>query len=89
MVAASCIAGRLGILAAGDRASIEEAIASVGGLPDTNTLALDDILAAMHHDKKVEAGRAAFVLPVEIGRVVIRSDVPPQVVKLALRDALK
>jgi 3-dehydroquinate synthetase len=42
----------------------------------------------MHRDKKVQAGRAVFVLPVELGKVVIRSDVPPKVIKAALRDAL-
>jgi 3-dehydroquinate synthetase len=36
----------------------------------------------------VENGKVAFVLPVEIGRVVIRSDVPLQVVRSALKDAL-
>ena len=66
---------------------IETGIAGVGRLPSANTLALDDIISAMHYDKKVEAGRAAFVLPVEIGKVVIRSDVPPRVVKAALKDA--
>jgi 3-dehydroquinate synthase len=88
MRAASRIAERLGLLAAGDRETIETAISSVGGLPSAKTLALDDILAAMHRDKKVESGRAAFVLPVEIGKVVIRSDVPPQIVRAALKDAL-
>ena len=89
MRAASRIAERLGLLAAGDREMIETAIASVGALPSANTLALDDIITAMHRDKKVEAGRAAFVLPVEIGKVVIRSDVPPQVVRAALKDTLR
>ena len=88
MRAASRIAERLGLLPAGDRETIERAISSVGELPSTKTLALDDILSAMHRDKKVESGRAAFVLPVEIGKVVIRSDVPPQIVRAALKDAL-
>lgn len=88
MRAASRIAERIGLLEAGERETIETAIAEVGSLPKANTLALDDIISAMHRDKKVEAGRAAFVLPVEIGKVVIRSDVPPQVIKAALKDAL-
>lgn len=89
MRAASRIAERLGLLGTGDRRMIETAIASVGGLPSANTLALDDIISAMHRDKKVEGGRAAFVLPVEIGRVVIRSNVPPQVIRAALKDTLR
>jgi len=88
MLAASRIAERKGLLAKGEREMIEEAVVEVGRLPRANTLALDGIIAAMHHDKKVEAGRASFVLPVEIGRVVIRSDVSPQVIKAALKDTL-
>ena len=58
-------------------------------------LAIHDSLNAIErkyqpytYDKKAEAGRTAFVLPVEIGQVVIRSDVPPQIVRSALSDAL-
>ena len=88
MLAASRIAERMGLLATGERETIDEVVADVGRLPRANTLALDGIIAAMLHDKKVEAGRVSFVLPVEIGRVVIRSDVSPQVIKAALKDTL-
>ena len=88
MRAAARIAEQMEMLSPGEREAIDRAVTSVGRLPSTNTLALDDIISAMNHDKKVEAGRAAFVLPTEIGRVVIRSDVPPQVIRLALNDAL-
>lgn len=88
MRAAARIAERMQMLSQDAREAIDEAVASVGPLPRVNTLALDDIILAMNHDKKAEAGRTAFVLPVEIGRVVIRSDVPPQVVRSALIDAL-
>jgi 3-dehydroquinate synthase len=87
MRAASLIAERLELLASGDREMIEAAIDGIGRRPTANTLALDDIMSAMHRDKKVEAGRTAFVLPVEIGKVVIRTNVPPQVVKAALKRA--
>jgi 3-dehydroquinate synthase len=88
MRAASLIAEQMNLLQTGEREAIDEAISSVSHLPGANTLALDDIISAMEHDKKAEAGRATFVLPVRIGRVVIESDVPPRVVKLALKDAL-
>jgi 3-dehydroquinate synthase len=88
MRVASRVAELIGLLARADCEAIEEAISRVGRLPATNNLALDGIISAMHHDKKVEAGRVAFILPVQIGRVVIRSDVPPQVVRSALRDVL-
>ena len=88
MRAASRIAEHMGLLQAQSRETIETAIAGVGRLPKANTLALDDIMSAVYRDKKVDAGRATFVLPVEIGKVVIRSDVPPKVIKAALKDAL-
>jgi 3-dehydroquinate synthetase len=67
--------------------AIDLAVKQIGELPATNTLALDAIISAMHHDKKTEAGRTSFVLPVKIGRVVIKSDVPSRVVRSALKDA--
>ncbi len=88
MRAASRIAERMGMLDSPEREALDEAINRVGPLPGANTLALNDIILAMHHDKKAEAGRLAFVLPIKIGRVVIRSDVPLQVVRSALKDAL-
>jgi 3-dehydroquinate synthase len=88
MRAASRIAERLGLLAGNAREAIETTIAGVGRLPEVKTLALDDIISAMNRDKKVEAGRALFVLPVEVGKVVIRSDVPPQIIRAALKETL-
>jgi len=88
MRAAALMAESLGLLPADERRLIEGAVAAVGTLPGVKTLALDDILAAMLRDKKVEAGRTTFVLPVEIGKVVIRSDVPLKVVRAALKEAL-
>jgi 3-dehydroquinate synthase len=88
MRAASRIAERMGLLPTAERETIEAAIALIGRVPSANTIALSDIISAMHRDKKVEAGRAHFVLPVEIGKVVIRSDVPSQVIRAALKDVL-
>ncbi|HWN98490.1 MAG TPA: 3-dehydroquinate synthase [Blastocatellia bacterium] len=87
MRVAARIAERLDLLAACDREAIDNAVARVGKLPQANTIAPDAIISAMHHDKKAEAGRTSFVLPVEIGRVVVQFDVPPRVVRSALKDA--
>lgn len=89
MRAAARIAERLDLLEPGDRAAIDDAIARVGPLPPAKTIALDAIISAMSHDKKTEAGRTSFVLPVEIGRVVVKSDVPPRVLRSALKDAFE
>lgn len=88
MRAAARIAERLEMLSTRDRQAIDDAVESIGQLPRANTIALNDIISAMDRDKKAEAGRMVFVLPVEIGRVVIKSDVPPRIVRSALNDAL-
>jgi 3-dehydroquinate synthase len=88
MRAASRIAEQMGLLNADEREAIDEAIDRIGPLPTAKNLASGDIISAMQHDKKAEAGQVAFVLPVEIGRVVVRSDVPLQTIRSALKTAL-
>jgi 3-dehydroquinate synthase len=88
MRAAARIAERLEMLTGDERRLIDEAVWRAGPLPSAKTLALDDIISAMAHDKKAEAGHLAFVLPTAIGRVVVRTDVPLQVIRSALKDAL-
>lgn len=88
MRVASLIAERAGLLDSRDRRAIDEAVASVGRFPRADDLAPGDIMSAMRRDKKSEAGRIALVLPVRIGQVVIRSDVPPRIIVSALKTAL-
>src|SRR5262249_56499848 len=88
MRAAARIAERLEMLTSAERARIDETIRQLGPLPSAETLALDDIISAMAHDKKAEGGRVAFVLPTAIGRVVVKADVPLRIVRSALEDAL-
>jgi 3-dehydroquinate synthase len=88
MRVAARIAEKMELLDANDRQALDETISRAGRLPRANTLAPGDIISAMDYDKKAEAGRAVFVLPTEIGRVVIHSGVPPQVIRLALKEAL-
>jgi len=88
MRAAARIAEHLALLANNERLLIDEAVARLGPLPSAKTLALDDIISAMAHDKKAEAGHIAFVLPTTIGRVVVRTNVPLRIIRAALKDAL-
>jgi 3-dehydroquinate synthase len=88
MRAASRIAETMGLLGREQRMAIETTINRIGRLPGTKSLAIGDIMSAMQHDKKAEAGHLTFVLPVEIGRVVVRPDVPPSVVRSVLKDVL-
>jgi 3-dehydroquinate synthase len=88
MRAASRIAERAGIFAASECAAVEEVVLSVGNLPTANNLALRDIMNAIQRDKKAEAGRIAFVLPVEIGRVIIKSDLPLPLIRSSIKETL-
>jgi 3-dehydroquinate synthase len=88
MVIENLLSERLGLLKKTDRIAINTLIGRVGRIPSASTLAPDDIISALVRDKKTLAGRPTFVLPVEVGHVVIRSDVPLSAIKSALSDAL-
>ena len=88
MAAASQLAVDLGMLDAESRrriiAVIQQAKLPVAGL----NLATRNVVDAMIFDKKVRGGKVRFVLPDRIGHVVIREDVPPQLVTRAV-DSLR
>jgi 3-dehydroquinate synthase len=88
MRAASRTAERAGLLAETARQAIDEAVLRVGQLPSTKNLALRDIMDAIQRDKKAVAGRIAFILPVEIGRVVIKSDLPLPLIRSSIKETL-
>jgi 3-dehydroquinate synthase len=44
------------------------------------------VVDAMIYDKKVEGGRVRFVLPDRIGHIVLRDDVPPEIVTAAVES---
>ncbi len=45
------------------------------------------VLAAMAHDKKKKSGKVRFVLPVKIGKVVVRDGIPEASIKNVIRKA--
>ncbi|MBN2581018.1 MAG: 3-dehydroquinate synthase, partial [Pirellulales bacterium] len=58
------------------------------GLPTVPPqLSPEEILAAMHSDKKVQHGKLRFVLPDRLGRVELVEDVPPAEVVAAIASA--
>ncbi|HEX4125537.1 MAG TPA: 3-dehydroquinate synthase [Tepidisphaeraceae bacterium] len=86
MVAASRLATRLKMLDADSRdriiALIRKAGLPTGGLE----LATQSVLDAMLFDKKVKDRRVRFILPDRIGHVVIRDNVPADMVKSAVES---
>jgi 3-dehydroquinate synthase len=51
------------------------------GWPDVDP---DEVIRILSHDKKVRDGKVHFVLPERIGKVVIRDDVDPGIIRKAL-----
>jgi 3-dehydroquinate synthetase len=89
MMAAARLSHRLKLLSekAVDR---HEAILQKFGLPtDCSGVAVNDVLAAMELDKKVRGKAIRWVLLEDIGRVVIRSDVPTKDALTAIRQVIR
>jgi 3-dehydroquinate synthase len=89
MMAAARLSHRLKLLSekAVDR---QKAILHKFGLPtDCSGVAVNDVLAAMELDKKVRGKAIRWVLLEDIGRVVIRSDVPGKDVLTVLREVIR
>lgn len=86
MVAASRMAADLGMLDESSRERIirliEKAGLPVGGM----SLPAAEVARAMTTDKKVNRGRVRFILPDRIGHVVIRDDVPNDMVIRAIES---
>ncbi len=59
-------------------------------LPETiRGVRLAPILWAMSHDKKWSGGENRWVLPVGIGRAVVRRDVPPRIIRAAIQHRME
>lgn len=88
MCAASYAAVRLRMIDEAVRDRIENLIARAG-LPIRGlTLEVEPIVEAMYSDKKVSAGKLRFVLPDRLGHVVIRDDLPRDLVIEALQSLM-
>lgn len=83
-VSAARVAEKMGLLKPAENARIE-ALLNAFDLPVAfSGLAIDDIIAAMYHDKKVQAGKIRFVLPDAIGRAKVTAEVPPEILREVL-----
>lgn len=76
MIAAINIAQELSLLKDEDRQEIEQVIISYGLSSKIKNIDIDLVLQAMQQDKKSLAGKLIFVLPEQIGRVIIGETVP-------------
>jgi 3-dehydroquinate synthase len=87
LAAAARLSGRLGSLPATEIARVDRTVAS-HQLPIRlrEPLAVDALMTAMHHDKKVRTGRLRFVTLNRLGEAVTRSDVDPALVEAVWRE---
>src|SRR5580658_249561 len=85
LVAATDIALSVGRADSVTAGRITDAVLSLGPLPELKVSA-HKILARLQADKKTQGGVVHFVLPREIGKVEIASDVPDSVVIAAVEE---
>ena len=90
MIGECRIAEEMGMLKKEARDRIEHLIGKAG-LPGRIEvkLSVDSIIQILSLDKKVRAGKVRFVLPERIGRVVVRNDVPEDIVREVVSGLLK
>jgi 3-dehydroquinate synthase len=85
MIAATRIAARLGRIDGHSASRITEAVLAFGRLPAI-AVSSREIIRRLQADKKTKNGIVHFVLPTEIGRVQVVSDVPQEVVLGAVEE---
>ena len=88
MRAATHLAEALGMLPDGDGKAILDVLTLYGPIPSVAGLRAENLQERLLKDKKTVQSRIHFVLPVGIGEVVVRADVPPDAVRGAIERAL-
>ena len=85
MIAAARIASEIGLCDRAIYERIRSATLAWGKLPPV-TITTARAMSLIQSDKKTERGAVHFVLPTEIGKVKITSDVPEQAIRRALSE---
>lgn len=88
MQCAADIAAKVGTLTPEGAVSIKQSVTALGRLPRLNDLQVNEIVAAMAHDKKASQGKLPFILPTRVGEVIVRDDIPAATVRSAVRTLL-
>lgn len=89
MRAATHLARATGMLAEADSAAILGLLTLYGPIPSVAGIDTGRLQARLVKDKKTVQARIHFVLPVRIGEVVVRADVPEDAVRGAIERALE
>jgi len=88
MRAATYLAENLAMISPADGAAITNVLDSYGPIPSCDRIGRTELQVRLVRDKKTIQSRVHFVLPVRIGEVVVRSDVPVAAVQQAIDRAL-
>jgi len=80
------ISEEMGFLTKTDRCRIKNIIKNVGLPVKLKGVDLKNILSAESRDKKFIHGKNRFVLPVRIGKVVVKEGIPGHLIKKSVRD---
>ncbi|TDX45411.1 3-dehydroquinate synthase [Orenia marismortui] len=86
MVAAAKLANKLGILDLADVEKQEQLVKDFGLAVSFDALKINKIIKALAKDKKVKDGMIRFILAEEIGKVVIKSDLPHNIIREVLEE---
>jgi 3-dehydroquinate synthase len=89
MVAAANIAAQMDLWTQAE-VDRQNALITKAGLPTQipPELEIDSILESLQSDKKVKAGKVRFILPTEIGKVIISDQVTPEIIDRAITSAV-
>jgi len=89
MRAAADISCQQNLLSSISVAQINQVLSDIG-LPETiQKLRLLEILKIMRHDKKFISGKNRFVLATQIGKVIVREDIPLPVIRKTIKSLMK
>ena len=89
MLCASFIAKELKLFKGGDHAKIKALIKKLGLPTKLMALKAADIYKAQEHDKKFIHGKNRFVLPVKIGKAIVKEGIPKALVKESIMSIYK
>ncbi len=88
MMCACDISHKLKLIGKTDSKRIEKLLVNIGLPVSCSGLRLNDIVKAQGHDKKFIHGKNRFILPVKIGRVVIKQDIPHRIIESSVKGRL-
>lgn len=89
MIAAARISRKMNLINSRDRLRIEQLIFKVGLPTNIKKINKAKLLTVLSRDKKFIRGRNRFVLPVSIGKVIVRENIPLAVINDVLDSIIK